>query len=148
MTRIFSITALLAVSLVAVNESSAKGPSGNTSHKSIQQYSSSHRSSRTYDSHYRNWRSYCWNSEYNCYFYYCPTECCNYYWYAPARCYYPVSYLRVYRPSVCAYQTPAPGVTPLPVQVNVPITVTNTNQNVLANGSPVPVPPGLAPNVP
>jgi hypothetical protein len=136
MTRIISITALLAVSLVAVNETSANGP-----HNSPKTIHTVNRSFRTYDSHHRNWSSYCWNREYNCYFYYCPTQACNYHWYAPARCYYPVSYLRVYRPSVCVYQAPAPGVTPLPVQVNVPVTITNVNRNNLTNGSSLPVSP-------
>ena len=148
MTRFFSIAVLFGLSLIVTNKTEAKGPSNNGS-KTIHQNFSSSKSFRTYSGiSHRHWSSWCWNAEYRCYFYYCPTECCSYYWYAPGQCYYPVSCLRLYRPTVLVQQLPVQGVAPvapLPVAVTVPITVVNNNQNTAINGNaavPVPVTAG------
>ena len=135
MTRFLSIAVLLSLSLIAVNQTEAKGPSHNGS-KVVQQNRSSSKSFKTYSGiSQRHWSSWRWNAEYRCYFYYCPTECCSYYWYAPGQCYYPVSCVRLYRPTVLVQQLPAQDVAPVPVAVTAPSADVNTNQNSADNGS-------------
>jgi hypothetical protein len=137
MKKLLSIAALVAVSLVAAQESEARNsPQGM-------------RTSHSYSSQHRTWSSYCWNSRYNCNTYFCSTRRCYYYYYAPSCCYYPVSYIVQYPPTPVCYQPVAPGVIPLPVQVSTPIQITNVNRNTLVNGSPgIPVTAGFVPQGP
>jgi hypothetical protein len=133
MIRFLAIAAVLGTTLLTANQSEGKpnkGASGQGNSHSMHQHSrhSHHRN-------YRNWSRWTWNTRYGCYFYYCPTDNCEYYWYAPACCYYPVTYLAQYPPTRCSYEQTAPNVAPLPVQV------TNINTNTLTNGGGVPVPP-------
>ncbi len=55
------------------------------------------------------WSRYCWSGRYGCYCYYCPTDCCWYYWDEPRCCFYPVVYLT----SPCV--TAQPAAQPAPV---------------------------------
>jgi hypothetical protein len=138
MVRLLAIAAILGTTLVMANPSEGKpnkGASGQSQSHSM------HR--RSHPSHYRNWSSWSWNARYRCYFYL--TDGCEYYWYAPANCYYPVTYLAQYPPTQCSYQQTSPNVAPLPIQI------TNINTNTLTNGTAIPaplVPPGPLPKGP
>jgi hypothetical protein len=91
----------------------------------------------TYYRHYKNWSHYCWFPSHHCYGYFCPTQCCWYYWYAPYNCYLPCSYMTNFAP------------TPVPTSANI-----NVNTNVNNNNSPglptggAPVPTGTVPFLP
>ncbi len=168
MTRLLQLAVILGLGLAIVNESDAKGPKnggGNSFHRDSRFNQTAHfnqtqRSNRTEHfnrmPYHTHWSSYCWNSHYGCYYYWCPTESCYYYWYAPSCCYLPESCVGTYPPSQVSYSTASPGSAPLPVttQVTTPIQITNTNQNTLANtngspGGPLPVlSPGILPKAP
>jgi hypothetical protein len=132
MVRFLAIAAVVGTTLVLANGSEGannKGPSG---------YHSGHSySGHSFPSHYRNWSSWRWDSHYRCYFY--GSGGYFYYWYAPASCYYQVSYATQYPPTQTTYQQSAPSVAPVPIQVSTPIQVTNTNTNTLVNGFVPPV---------
>src|SRR5580700_701990 len=100
MTRFLQIAALSAMFLVLANvqaDANSGGGKGSTgSHKSMSG-SSHHNVSKTYP-HNHHWSSRYWNSRYRCEFCYSQTDGCYFYFYAPANCYYPISYIEQYPP--------------------------------------------------
>jgi hypothetical protein len=68
--------------------------------------------------HY-HWTYSGYSSRYGCICYWCPSTCRYYYWYEPARCYYPVTYYKC-APAIETVKvateitTPPAGVPPLP----------------------------------
>lgn len=56
---------------------------------------------RYHDSHYRGWTRRFYHERWKSNFYYCPTDACWYYWYAPKAVYYPTSMLSEYPPVAC-----------------------------------------------
>jgi hypothetical protein len=76
----------------------------------------------SYHRHYYGWSRYCWFPAYRCYGFYCPTQCCWYYWCGQYECFVPVEYIGTFAPT--------------PVNTN-----TNTNTNVNINTNAV-LPPG------
>ena len=135
MKKLLCIAALLAVSLVATQESEAKGSPSSGNHQG--------NVSHSYPSTHRNWSHTNWNSRYGCYFYTCPRTFCQYYWYAPSCCYYPIAYVAQFPPTVGQPVAPAPAVATT-------VQVTNTNINTASVGTPgiAAVTPGLLPKGP
>jgi hypothetical protein len=74
---------------------------------------------RYYPRYYHGWTRYCWFPTYRCYGYYCPDDCCWYFWSPQYGCFMPVTYISTFGP--------------VPVNVNVNFSST------------VPVSPGLPP---
>jgi hypothetical protein len=77
-----------------------------------------------------------WSSHWNCYFFWCPTDCCWYYWYPACSCYYPIEYITVYPPVV--------EVAPVIIQTQ-PVVVTTPAVSVrstVRSAAPVPGGPG------
>jgi hypothetical protein len=88
-----------------------------------------------------HWTSWCWNSSWGCYNYWCPSTCCWYYWYEPTCCYYPVSYISTCTPT--AYSAPQY----VPASSAPVINIQNSAANgggVAANNTPVGGPAGPA----
>ncbi len=132
MARFLAVATVLATILALASTSEGKGGKGSSGNSGSHSTHNSSHSMHSHDSHYGNWSSWNWNSRYGCYFYYSPTYGCDYYWYAPSCCYYPVSYIAQYPPTQTSYQQTSPGVAPMPIQV------TNVNSNAAANGAVVP----------
>jgi hypothetical protein len=118
---------------------SANGPSGSGhshasgSYRSFTSYGRSY-TFHSYSHDYRSWSHYCWFPRYSCYGYYCPTQCCWYYYSGQTNCYVPVSYISTFTP----------------VQQNLNAntntnTNVNTNVNVIGGGAPAgPLPQAVA----
>ena len=135
MTRFLQVAALSALFFVVANASEANGPkagnkgtSGNQgSHQqSFKDGHDQHRPSRTY-SHDHRWSSRYWNSRYGCEFCYSSYDSCYFYFYAPANCYYPASYIAQYPPT--PVRTPPAPVPTTSVPPMPPAPVVNVNQN-------------------
>ena len=137
MTRLLSIPFILAVLLATNNTTEAKGNNsgsgkGSGSMGSKSGSTSKHdpkgnnHPSRTYGREHR-WDSRRWDSRYGCEFCYSSIDGCYFYYYAPAFCYYPVSYIALYPPvAVPAPVAVAPVVPVAPVGPS--IQVTNINR--------------------
>src|SRR6202453_2426923 len=111
MTRLLSIPVVFAVLLAFDATSEAKGPSnggksgstgkrnstskGNSSSKHDPK--GNHHPGKTYGREHR-WDSRRWDSPYAWEFCYSSIDGCYFYYYAPAFCYYPVSYIALYPP--------------------------------------------------
>ena len=54
--------------------------------------------SQTHGRDYCNWGHHCWNSRYGCEFYCSSDDGCDFYFYAPANCYYPITVIEMFPP--------------------------------------------------
>jgi hypothetical protein len=84
--------------------------------------------------HHRHWTHRYWWGKYGCYTYYCPSSRCWYYWYQPAHCYYPCSYIDS--------ATPAASAPPADVPAGVTQIVSVTNNSPGSSVPNAPEPPG------
>ena len=79
--------------------------------------------SQTHDRNFGNWGHRHWNSRYGCEYCWSEVFGCEFYFYAPADCYYPVSCIEQFPPA----RTPVAPVTVVPTRGFVPaIHITNT----------------------
>lgn len=89
--------------------------------------------------HHCHWSDWCWNSHWGCYNYWCPSTCRWYYWYEPACCYYPMTYIQTCTPVAFASPQAVPAsAAPL---INIQNSAANAG-GVAANNVPgIPPPP-------
>jgi hypothetical protein len=144
MTRLLSIPFVLAVLLATNNMTEAKGNNSGSGKSSGSKSGSStkhdpkgnHHPGKTYGREHR-WDSRRWDSRYGCEFCYSSIDGCYFYYYAPAFCYYPVSYIAIFPPVAVAVPTavaPVAPVQPAPLPpaavapVGASIQVTNINR--------------------
>jgi hypothetical protein len=95
-------------------------------------------SNRTYGRGYNGFNNRCWSSNYGCEMCWSAIDGCYFYYYEPACCYYPVSYIQQYPPVPSQpFQFSSYGAsTVAPVGVASGLQVTNVNTNSLTNGAP------------
>jgi hypothetical protein len=117
-----------AVALLAIGAASAGQPRSKSGHYSgttvyVPSYSVTYGKTFSGGIYYagkshNHWSYQCYWSKYGCNCYWCPSTCCYYYWYEPAGCYYPISYITVKTPvyvSISAtYGSPPAGIPGLP----------------------------------
>jgi hypothetical protein len=100
-----SLSTVFVLALTGAAE--AKGNHSGPHHNEI------HGSMHSKDFH---WNYRYWNSRYGCYFYTCPGNSYQYYWYETEQCYVPVTYIEELPPVVITIQ-PRPIVKVVPARV-------------------------------
>jgi hypothetical protein len=144
----------LVLGLAVAATAQAGGKNGGISHGpstgSYHNYHVTHGTQFKYGNFYKgrfhyHWNSWCWNTKYNCYFYWCPSTCCYYYWNEPSCCYFPVSYLQFAPPTAFPTTNAAAAAAANATNKNTQIVNVVTAPNAAAgNGgvpSAVPIPP-------